>query len=163
MSDNRNYSVITNFGCHWQCPYCIVRNTGIQIAETRMGATYDTVMDLADSGKMKFLSFSGGGDPLWGLDIRRAYWYMTPTRKECGGAMNDVDDSDHELTDEQRDKLRKAIGEIIGDFTPWILCVDTTPIIGDSRVSYSSNVSSEHASVYELIGLMESTKADFLQ
>lgn len=43
--------------------------------------------------------------------------------------MNDVDDSDHELTDEQRDKLRKAIGEIIGDFTPWILCVDTTPII----------------------------------
>lgn len=27
--------------------------------------------------------------------------------------MNDVDDSDHELTDEQRDKLRKAIGEII--------------------------------------------------
>lgn len=41
--------------------------------------------------------------------------------------MNDVDDSDHELTDEQRDKLRKAIGEIIGDFTPWILCVDTTP------------------------------------
>lgn len=67
MSDNRNYSVITNFGCHWQCPYCIVRNTGIQIAETRMGATYDTVMDLADSGKMKFLSFSGGGDPLGGL------------------------------------------------------------------------------------------------
>ena len=44
--------------------------------------------------------------------------------------MNDVDDSDHELTDEQRDKLRKAIGEIIGDFTPWILCVDTTPISG---------------------------------
>lgn len=77
MSDNRNYSVITNFGCHWQCPYCIVRNTGIQIAETRMGATYDTVMDLADSGKMKFLSFSGGGDPLWGLDIRRAYWYSS--------------------------------------------------------------------------------------
>lgn len=88
---------------------------------------------------------------------------MQPTKKECGGAMNDIEDSDHELTDEQRDKLRKAIGEIIGDFTPWILCVDTTPIIGDSRVSYSSNVSSEHASVYELIGLMESAKADFLQ
>lgn len=36
--------------------------------------------------------------------------------KGMWGAMNDVDDSDHELTDEQRDKLRKAIGEIIGDF-----------------------------------------------
>lgn len=88
---------------------------------------------------------------------------MQPTKKECGEAMNDIEDSDHELTDEQRDKLRKAIGEIVGDFTPWILCVDTTPIIVGSRVSYSSNVSSEHASVYELIGLMESTKADFLQ
>ena len=74
--------------------------------------------------------------------------------------MNDIEDSDHELTDEQRDKLRKAIGEIIGDFTPWILCVDTTPIIVDSRVSYSSNVSSEHASVYELIGLMDSYSKD---
>ena len=89
--------------------------------------------------------------------------YATNEEGMWGGDMNDIEDSDHELTDEQRDKLRKAIGEIIGDFTPWILCVDTTPIIGDSRVSYSSNVSSEHASVYELIGLMESTKADFLQ
>lgn len=50
--------------------------------------------------------------------------------------MNDVDDSDHELTDEQRDKLRKAIGEIIGDFTPWILCVDTTPIRGFTSVLF---------------------------
>ncbi|WP_270435566.1 hypothetical protein [Bifidobacterium adolescentis] len=58
MSDNRNYSVITNFGCHWQCPYCIVRNTGIQIAETRMGATYDTVMDLADSGRLPVIKAS---------------------------------------------------------------------------------------------------------
>lgn len=22
---NRNYSVITNFGCHYQCPYCITK------------------------------------------------------------------------------------------------------------------------------------------
>lgn len=77
---NRNYSVLTNFGCHWQCPYCIVRNTGIQIPETRMGATYDTVMRLADDGAMRFLSFSGGGDPLWGLDLRRADWYTSMTR-----------------------------------------------------------------------------------
>lgn len=25
---NGHYSVITNFGCHWTCPYCIVRETG---------------------------------------------------------------------------------------------------------------------------------------
>lgn len=81
---NRNYSVITNFGCHWQCPYCIVRNTGIQIPETRLDATYDTVMRLADSGDMDFLSFSGGGDPLWGLDPRRADWYASITRRLHG-------------------------------------------------------------------------------
>lgn len=77
--------------------------------------------------------------------------------------MNDVDDSDHELTDEQREQLRKAIAEVIGEFTPWILCVDTTPMSEDSQVSYSANVTSKHSSVYELIGLMESIKTDFLQ
>lgn len=25
---NGHYSVITNFGCHWTCPYCIVKKTG---------------------------------------------------------------------------------------------------------------------------------------
>lgn len=80
MTENHSYSIITNFGCHWQCPYCIVKNTGIQIPETRLGATYDTVMDLADSGNMRFLSFSGGGDPLWGLDLRHADWYTAITR-----------------------------------------------------------------------------------
>lgn len=65
MSDNRNYSVITNFGCHWQCPYCTVRNTGIQIAETRMGATYDTVMDLADSGKIQCKNYATNEEGMW--------------------------------------------------------------------------------------------------
>lgn len=37
-------------------------------------------MDLADSGNMRFLSFSGGGDPLWGLDLRHADWYTAITR-----------------------------------------------------------------------------------
>lgn len=68
--------------------------------------------------------------------------------------MNDVDDSDHELTDEQRDKLRKAIGEIIGDFTPWILCVDTTPISESVKESYCSSVGDKHSSTYALIGLL---------
>ena len=38
-------------------------------------------MDLADGGGMGFLSFSGGGDPLWMLDARRAEWYSTLTRR----------------------------------------------------------------------------------
>ena len=81
MPDRRPYSVITNFGCHWECPYCIVRNTGILVPETDFALTERTVMDLADGGGMGFLSFSGGGDPLWMLDARRAEWYSTLTRR----------------------------------------------------------------------------------
>jgi pyruvate-formate lyase-activating enzyme len=81
MPDRKPYSVITNFGCHWKCPYCIVRNTGILVPETDFALTERTVMDLADGGGMGFLSFSGGGDPLWMLDARRAEWYSTLTRR----------------------------------------------------------------------------------
>lgn len=31
---NCNYSVITNFGCHYQCPYCITKQTGMHLPET---------------------------------------------------------------------------------------------------------------------------------
>lgn len=75
--------------------------------------------------------------------------------------MNDVDDSDHELTDEQRDKLRKAIGEIIGDFTPGILCVDTTPISESVKESYCSSVVDKHSSTYALIGLLAVIEKQF--
>ena len=82
MPDRRPYSVITNFGCHWKCPYCIVRNTGILVPETDFALTERTVMDLADGGGMGFLSFSGGGDPLWMLaapnGIRRSRDDCTP-------------------------------------------------------------------------------------
>lgn len=30
-------SVITNFGCHGRCPYCIVRENGIKSAEIHGG------------------------------------------------------------------------------------------------------------------------------
>ena len=31
---NTSYSVITNFGCHYQCPYCITKQTGMALPET---------------------------------------------------------------------------------------------------------------------------------
>lgn len=30
-------SIITNFGCHGKCPYCIVRENGIKVSETTLG------------------------------------------------------------------------------------------------------------------------------
>lgn len=29
-------SVITNFGCHGKCPYCIVRENGIKVPKSTM-------------------------------------------------------------------------------------------------------------------------------
>lgn len=62
---NGHYSVITNFGCHWTCPYCIVRKTGLNVPVTDMQATLRTISRESEHHPMRFLSFSGGGDPLF--------------------------------------------------------------------------------------------------
>ena len=62
---NGHYSVITNFGCHWTCPYCIVRKTGLNVPVTDMQATLRTISRESERHPMRFLSFSGGGDPLF--------------------------------------------------------------------------------------------------
>ena len=83
---NGNYSIITNFGCHYKCPYCIVKKAGLSIPKTDMNLTFETVRFLVKQGKMKSLSFSGGGDPLWQLDEERIKWYhdITTFVKEHG-------------------------------------------------------------------------------
>ena len=30
-------SIITNFGCHGRCPYCIVRENGIKVPKSTIG------------------------------------------------------------------------------------------------------------------------------
>ena len=62
---NGHYSVITNFGCRWTCPYCIVRKTGLNVPVTDMQATLRTISRESERHPMRFLSFSGGGDPLF--------------------------------------------------------------------------------------------------
>ena len=72
---NGHYSVITNFGCHWTCPYCIVRETGLNVPVTDMQATLRTISRESERHPMRFLSFSGGGDPLFPM---RVLDYRTP-------------------------------------------------------------------------------------
>lgn len=43
---NTNYSVITNFGCHYQCPYCITKQTGMALPETDALAVSKTLRNL---------------------------------------------------------------------------------------------------------------------
>ena len=50
--------------------------------------------------------------------------------------------------------LRKAIGDIIGDYTPWVLIVETTPL-GETATAYSESVTDTHSSAFTIIGLLD--------
>ena len=41
-------SIITNFGCHYSCPYCIVKENNLKIPKTTIGGL-DTVQIAFDS------------------------------------------------------------------------------------------------------------------
>lgn len=76
----RDFSIITNFGCHYQCPYCITKKTGMRLPETDTLEVAKTVIQLIDEDEIDFLSFSGGGDPMHGIldngrPTQRAAWY----------------------------------------------------------------------------------------
>ena len=81
---NTNYSVITNFGCHYKCPYCITKQTGMHLPETDALAVSKTLRCLLEDDRIEFLSFSGGGDPMHGIttDKTRAAWYAM-TQEIC--------------------------------------------------------------------------------
>ena len=35
--NDKYISIITNFGCHYTCPYCIVKNNNLDIPRSLMG------------------------------------------------------------------------------------------------------------------------------
>lgn len=59
-----------------------------------------------------------------------------------------------ELTEQQKTALRKAIDDIIGDYTPWVLIVETTPL-GETATAYSESVTDTHSSAFTIIGLLD--------
>lgn len=63
---NQMLSILTNFGCHFACSYCVYRENGINIPKT----TYETFgwSELEKELKKhsgELISISGGGDPLY--------------------------------------------------------------------------------------------------
>ena len=56
-------SIITNFGCHGKCPYCIVRENGINVPKTTDDGLENLESDFQRFG-CNIISVSGGGDPL---------------------------------------------------------------------------------------------------
>ena len=66
-------SIITNFGCHGKCPYCIVKKSGINVPATTL-ESLDSLMDAVKSSEADIISVSGGGDPLHNYDSHHDYY-----------------------------------------------------------------------------------------
>lgn len=56
-------SIITNFGCHYSCPYCIVKENNLNIPVTTIEGLKELDNAFKSSG-CNIISISGGGDPL---------------------------------------------------------------------------------------------------
>ena len=66
-------SVLTNFGCHFSCPYCVVKNTGIDIPKTTVEGLQRLVGAVVENG-CNWISISGGGDPFHELETHIDWW-----------------------------------------------------------------------------------------
>lgn len=76
-------SIITNFGCHGKCPYCIVRENGIDVPETTLEGL-DNLLDEVKKNGCNIVSLSGGGDPLH--NYRNNRFFYTVLRRILDGA-----------------------------------------------------------------------------
>ena len=66
-------SIITNFGCHYKCPYCIVKNNGLKIPKSTLQGL-DNVLMVIRQNHCNWVSLSGGGDPLYNY-VNNQDWY----------------------------------------------------------------------------------------
>lgn len=66
-------SIITNFGCHYICPYCIVKKNNLHIPKTTLRGL-DSVDRYARKYNCNWISISGGGDPLYNFEQNKE-WY----------------------------------------------------------------------------------------
>ena len=59
-------SILTNFGCHWGCRYCVYRENGIKIPQTNyLTFGWNELEQQLKLHKGELISISGGGDPLY--------------------------------------------------------------------------------------------------
>lgn len=66
-------SVITNFGCHYSCPYCIVKNNDLHIPKTTMWGLNNLYNAIENNG-CNWVSLSGGGDPLHNYEKNKRWF-----------------------------------------------------------------------------------------
>ena len=74
MSKPEKYlSIITNFGCHYTCPYCIVKNNNMNIPITRR-KSLKKLKAAVEHEQATIISVSGGGDPLHNYPNSKRYY-----------------------------------------------------------------------------------------
>lgn len=66
-------SIITNFGCHYKCPYCIVKQNHLHVPPTTLSGL-DHLATMLEAENCNILSISGGGDPLYEYE-KHVDWY----------------------------------------------------------------------------------------
>lgn len=70
---NKYLSILTNFGCHFRCPYCVVKNCGIDIPKTTVEGLQGLEKAIEEYG-CNWVSISGGGDPFYNLHDHIDWW-----------------------------------------------------------------------------------------
>lgn len=75
--NDKYLSVITNFGCHYSCPYCIVKNNHLNIPKTTIHGLNNLFSEIVKN-RCNWVSLSGGGDPLWKYEQHKD-WYEKST------------------------------------------------------------------------------------
>lgn len=73
MAEDKYLSIITNFGCHYNCPYCIVKNNNIDVPKTTVKGLAH-LKDAVDFEFANIISVSGGGDPLYEYEKHKKYY-----------------------------------------------------------------------------------------
>lgn len=73
MNEPKYLSIITNFGCHFSCPYCIVKNNHIDITPTSI-KSLRTLRAAIEFEQADIVSVSGGGDPLFEYPKNAKYY-----------------------------------------------------------------------------------------
>ena len=71
--EEKYLSIITNFGCHFECPYCIVKNNGINVPTTTIKGLRMLKAAVEFIGA-NIVSVSGGGDPLHEYPQHKKYY-----------------------------------------------------------------------------------------
>ena len=71
----KGYSVITNFGCRFSCPYCIWKDHPLK--DSRDGTDWNALncfLHDAQDSQVGKVSVSGGGDPFFKLENNQVWW-----------------------------------------------------------------------------------------